>query len=74
MRQARGVPTPADTLAAHLLVWSHGLRLPRQPAPHTLAPVLLQTMKRRDLLVAQPSNCRGDDSDNPYWWVGRAAH
>lgn len=28
---------------------------------------VFETMKRRDLLVAQPSNCRGDDSDNPYW-------
>ena len=33
----------------------------------------IQTMKRRDLLVAQPSNCRGDDSDNPYWWAGQHA-
>ncbi len=30
-------------------------------------------MKRHDLLVAQPSNCRGDDSDNPYWWAGSTA-
>ena len=27
----------------------------------------LQTMRRYELLAAQPSNCRGDDSDNPYW-------
>ena len=31
-------------------------------------------MRRHKLLAAQPSNCRGDDSDNPYWCgvMGRA--
>ncbi|PSC68400.1 Adenosylmethionine-8-amino-7-oxononanoate aminotransferase [Micractinium conductrix] len=28
--------------------------------------ILFQTMRRHKLLVAQPSNCRGKDSDNPY--------
>lgn len=28
---------------------------------------VFETMLRRNLLVAQPSNCRGNDSDSPYW-------
>jgi hypothetical protein len=27
----------------------------------------MQSMRRHKLLAAQPANCRGDDSDNPYW-------
>jgi hypothetical protein len=27
----------------------------------------VQSMRRHKLVAAQPSNCRGNDSDNPYW-------
>ena len=38
---------------------------------HVLPELLLpahpmQSMRRHELLAAQPSNCPGDDSDNPY--------
>ncbi|KAL4422145.1 hypothetical protein ABPG77_006834 [Micractinium sp. CCAP 211/92] len=29
--------------------------------------LFFESMRRNQLLAAQPSNCRGNDSDNPYW-------